>query len=91
MSVISNPFTCDACGKRRDSDTNRWWVAWLWHYPNNQELANLAVVPWLHEEAIIPGRRHACGVNCLMKLCERFAITGQLEVLKPLPIGVVKH
>jgi hypothetical protein len=91
VSIINNPFACDGCGKRREKDTNHWFILWEWWHPPENTNCCLAITPWFFDQAAKEGMKHACGVNCLMKLCERFATTGRLDAPKAAPIGIVTH
>lgn len=85
MSVIAQPFICDGpgCGKRRETDTNHWFLLWEWTWdmlPNHPGPSGVALLPWTSdEEALKPGRKHACGVACALKLLERALTLGTLD------------
>lgn len=93
MSLVSHPFVCDICGKRRENDTNHWYVAWefmLWHdgapVPT---VRGLAVAVWHAETALEPGKKHLCGVNCAMRAQEKFLTQGTLEPKATPPTAAV--
>lgn len=69
MSRIAEPYVCDgpACGKRRDSDANHWWLVQTSEpYPDAEEW--IGVSPWEAERADKAHTLHACGIDCMLKL-----------------------
>jgi hypothetical protein len=80
MSLVNHPFVCDGpgCGKRRENDTNHWFLLWEFMF-GADNLTGFACLPWNVEEALKPGRVHACGVNCALKLTERALTIGTLD------------
>ena len=88
MSFIEHPYVCDGpgCGKRRQNDTNHWFVLWEIHFemfpdPDHPPTTGVVWFPWLPEEAAKPGRKHACGVACATKLLERALAAGTLDLV----------
>ncbi len=88
MSFVEHPFICDGpgCGKRRENDTNHWFIMWEVSASSNpfdlpNDKTGLIVLPWLTEEAMKAGRKHLCGVACALKLFERALTFGTLDLV----------
>lgn len=87
MSRDLEPYACDACGKRRESDANRWWLIWETATPPRGTVG-LVIEDWKEWRANETWVRHACGQACTQKLVERWLSTGSLE--EPRPEGAVR-
>lgn len=74
MSIVPASFACDACGKRRDNDVNRWWILLVW----TRELPQLRILHFAVDLAENTDA-HACGQDCLGKLVQGWAATGSLS------------
>ena len=74
------PWICDNCGKRRESDTNHWFVL----YSNCDGI--LGITKWSDLKAQADGARHVCGAACRNVLVERFFNFGTFENPKPEPV-----
>ena len=74
MSKLANPWKCDAsgCGMLRANDTNHWLIiqvsTFLRPWPT------VCVSTWSDELAAVEGVKHACGIDCCLK------VTAQLIV-----------
>jgi len=95
MSKLREPYRCDHCGKLRESDANHWWILFdAWFPPNGKnplkaEFVNhhgLMIVAW-HEALADLLVRHACGMECALKLAERFMTTRSFEPPSARPIS----
>lgn len=84
MAFGSNPFVCDGCGKDRRLDSNHWFVLWEWNA--DETTKGIAMLPFSMDEAVKPNRVHTCGLNCTLKLIERFLAFGSFES-RPFPKG----
>jgi len=74
MSKLANPWKCDAsnCGMLRANDTNHWLLAGVMVNPDGSKY--LVITPWNDASADQPGVKHACGIDCGLK------VTAQLIV-----------
>ena len=80
MSKLANPWKCDAsnCGILRANDTNHWLVIYrddAFDRTSSPAIAKrICIEPWSDRLAEIEGTKHACGVDCGLK------VTAQLIV-----------
>ena len=77
MSKLANPWKCDnqACGVLRANDTNHWLViaAGRRVSPTVNEPV-VTIQPWSDEEAANPGSKHACGIDCGLKIVAQLIV-----------------
>lgn len=71
------PWVCDNCGKRRDVDTNHWFVI----AEDNEDNPGfcLRIAKWNEDFATLRSARHACGSECRNVLVERWFSLGRFE------------
>jgi hypothetical protein len=77
MSKLANPWKCDAsnCGILRANDTNHWLVIFA-----TKELIRcigplaICIEPWSEERAEIEGTKHACGIDCGLKVVAQLIV-----------------
>jgi hypothetical protein len=88
MSKLANPWKCDAsnCGILRANDTNHWLVISAARIERDEDgtvflsssfvdgSPTVCIEPWNDERAEAEGTKHACGIDCALK------ITAQLIV-----------
>lgn len=74
MSKLANPWKCDAsgCGMLRANDTNHWLLVGA--QTNDDGSKYLVLSPWNDKAAELPSVKHACGIDCGLK------VTAQLIV-----------
>lgn len=72
-------FQCDECGKRRDSDANRWFLFYL----SGPSYSVFSSTQWFAPAAEDVGIGHACGEECALRAYQRWLQTGKLEKEKP--------
>lgn len=77
MSKLANPWKCDnpACGILRANDTNHWLVIALVARvsPVAHELL-VTIQPWSDEAAQRNGSKHACGIDCGLKIAAQLIV-----------------
>lgn len=73
MSVLSQPYKCDAtgCDQVRQSDANHWWLVWLSRTPerfHSRDLHDFRIYiqPWDDGMAVQPFVGHYCGIEHAM-------------------------
>ncbi len=77
MSKLANPWKCDAsnCGMLRANDTNHWMlVRLITTAVADVPRPTIRIEPWSEKLAGRKGIKHACGVDCGLK------VTAQLIV-----------
>lgn len=69
LSKLANPWKCDApgCGVLRVNDANHWLVLKAHTYEGGT-LPYIVITPWNENYAAEAGSKHACGIQCAMKL-----------------------
>src|SRR6266852_4490621 len=68
MSKLANPWKCDnaSCGILRANDTNHWLLAGVTVNPDGSKY--LVISPWNDASAEQPTVKHACGIDCGLKV-----------------------
>lgn len=80
------PWICDNCGKKRESDTNHWFVIIAIIEPGNAPIATvLRIAKWDEECARHENAKHICGAACRNVLVERFFAFGNFDKPKNEP------
>lgn len=72
------PWVCDNCGKRREPDTNHWYLIRV-SLDASRGPTFLQISKWDDEFAEFCATRHVCGAECRNILVERFFSTGSFE------------
>jgi hypothetical protein len=81
MKIMPQPYICDVCQKRRDSDVNHWFVLRVAYAQSGQsqgtELLDipapyLEIRSWERNAAESEGAAHACGQEHLQVLIARW-------------------
>lgn len=93
---LREPYKCNLCEKLRERDTNHWWLLFdRWMLPEDHprngdaavlHLKGLMVVRW-HEPLVDLCVVHACGMECALKLAERYMTTGSFDPPSARPIA----
>ena len=78
MTIVDFPFRCNICQKRREADTNHWYLVKfppLTRQDGGFEFGEIALVvtTWDSLEALAFGREHICGIKCLTIRVERWS------------------
>ncbi|MBZ5702128.1 MAG: hypothetical protein LAN84_09795 [Acidobacteriia bacterium] len=77
MSKLANPWKCDnpACGILRANDTNHWLiVAYLPAAPPTDIYARVSIQPWNDFCAEMFNAKHACGIDCGLKIAAQLIV-----------------
>lgn len=79
--IQSSPYACNICKKRRDNDTNHWFVFIPLVITGGQK--GISVSEWSEAYAAAEGAGHACGHQDAQALFARWLATKSLEDVPP--------
>ncbi len=78
MSKLANPWKCDACGILRANDTNHWLMIYVSRTLSARVLSGgspmICVEPWNDAMAEQEGTKHACGIDCGLKIIAQLIV-----------------
>lgn len=78
MTLIEQPWKCNACGHARDKDANHWWLVIPIFERATVAPVGVQLMPWNDAVARkIAGAAHCCGIACALK-----AIGQQADVIR---------
>lgn len=86
---LTNPYRCNSCGKDRANDTNHWLLLFS-RYPVSQDDGKPFVVfieSWTERRARAASAVHACGLECALKLAERWLTAHSFEPPSSRPVS----
>lgn len=86
---LLNPYRCNRCGKDRANDTNHWLLLFA-RYPVSQDDGKPFVVfieSWTERRARAASAVHACGLECALKLAERWLTAHSFDPASARPIA----
>jgi hypothetical protein len=71
--AYSESYTCDVCGKKKESDG--WWLAWVDCFPGpkpEEDQPLIKLTRWQTYHAHSDGVQHLCGARCAGTLMDRW-------------------
>ena len=80
MSKLANPWKCDAsgCGMLRANDTNHWLLLSVLDNDGGSDdgakAKYVVIMPWDDQAAETPGAKHACGIDCCLKVAAQLIV-----------------
>jgi len=89
VSKLANPYRCNLCGKLRENDANHWLLL-FGRYPVSQDDGKPFVVlieTWTERRARGATAEHACGLECALKLAERWLTTHSFDPASSRPVA----